>query len=90
MKLVKKELVKDYFSNHWDVTFQQLIKEFKVDKDNFKILQKYLDELEEEGWVKKSSYKDSFEYDPGENYVVWKDDSPPEAKTITNYLNKKK
>ena len=90
MKSLTKTLVKEYFSNHWDVTFDQLINEFKVNKEDIDLLQKYLDELVVEGWVKKSSYKDSFEYDPGENYGLTDDASPPEAQAITDYLNKKK
>jgi hypothetical protein len=90
MKTLTKILVKNYFSNHWDITVQQLTKEFRLDNEGVGLLQKYLDELVNEGWVKKSAYKNSFEYDPGENYKKWEDASPPEAKVVTDYLNKKK
>lgn len=90
MKILTKTLVKEYFSDHWDKTLEQLIKELNVSKENVDLLLKYLDELVTEGWVKKSAYKDSFEYDPGYKYGVWKDGSSPEAKAVTDYLNKKK
>lgn len=89
MKSLTKKLVKKYFSDHWDVTLEQLIKDLNVSKGDKNLLQNYLDELADDGWVKKSAYKDYFEYDPGENHGVWKNDSPPEAKKITDYLNKK-
>ncbi len=90
MKLISKNLIKEYFSDHWDVTFEQLINDLNVNEDDRDSCQKYLEELVEEGWVKKSPYKDSFEYDPGDSYGAWEDASPPEAKAITDYLNKKK
>lgn len=90
MKSLTKRLVKEYFSDHWDVELEQIINDLKVSKVDIDLLQKYLKELIEEGWVKKSAHKDSFEYDPGDNYNVWEDASPTEAKAITDYLNKKK
>jgi hypothetical protein len=90
MKSITKDLIKEYFSDHWDVIFEQLINDLNINENDRNSCQKYLDELVEESWVKKSPYKDSFEYDPGDNYGVWEDASPPDAKAVTDYLNKKK
>ena len=45
--ITKKEL-KGFLEGKWDVTFEQIVKELKVDKREFNIIKKKLEELEED------------------------------------------
>jgi len=64
--ITKKEL-KGFLEGKWDVTFEQIVKELKVDKREFNIIKKKLEELEEDGWIRKSFCGDHKidEYDLG-------------------------
>ena len=68
---VNKEKLIDYLTKNWDVTFEQIIKEFKVSKKDFSNLNKLLEGLEKEGWIEKGLCTEhkQYEYNPVEKPV---------------------
>ena len=74
MNKLTKEQVKNYLTSgdNWDVTEDQLIDDLKVSEDEVEKLHQFLQELEDEDWIKKSEVADGAdEYDPGEKTGFW-------------------
>ncbi len=74
MNKLTKEQVKNYLTSgdNWDVTEDQLIDDLKVSEDEVEKLHQFLQELEDEDWIKKSEVGDGDdEYDPGEKTGFW-------------------
>ena len=64
-----KKKILDYFKKpRFDVTLSELFKELKLNLDDLDFLQYCLDKLAEEGFIKKSSCQDHYEYDLKEKY----------------------
>lgn len=62
-----KEKIIDYFKKPtFDVTLTQLMKYFKLNFEDLNLLEYCLGKLIKEGWVKKSSSLDHYQYNPGE------------------------
>jgi len=63
---ITKEQLKEYLIDNWDVTFEQIVKKFKISKEDFPKVEKFLEELEKEGWIMKSFCGEhkTYEYDP--------------------------
>ena len=62
-----KNKIVEYFKGIYcyDVTLLQLLKDLKLDIKDLDKLEFCLGELVNEGWVKKSSSMNHYEYDPG-------------------------
>jgi len=65
-EILTKEKLKDYLKDKFDVIIDQIFIDLKLVANDLPKLEFYLDELIKEGWIKKSSSLDHFEYDPGE------------------------
>ncbi len=64
IKELKEKIIEFFKSDKcYDVTLSFLTKELKIEDIDF--LNFCLNELVEEGWIKKSISLDHFEYDPG-------------------------
>lgn len=64
----KKKLIEYFKESNYDVTLIDLIEEFKLKDDEINLLRYCLDELSEEGILKKSSSLDYYEYDLKEEH----------------------
>ncbi len=65
---ITKEQLKKYLEGKWDVTFEQIVEDLKIEENDFPKIRKFLEELEKEGWIRKTfclQHK-TYEYDPGE------------------------
>ncbi len=63
-----KEKLKEHFKSTkcFDNTLSYILKELNLKINNLDLLEYCLNELVDEGWVKKSKSLDHNEYDPGE------------------------
>ena len=64
----KKKILTYFKKPRYDVTLSELFKELKLDLEDLNFLQYCLDELADEGIIKKSSCVNYFEYDLSEDY----------------------
>lgn len=67
IKELKEKLI-EYFKSGkgFDISLFHLLKEFNLKLEDLDLLEYCLNELVEEGWIKKSKSLDHNEYDPGE------------------------
>ncbi len=67
MAITKKQL-KEYFDGKFDVTFEDIVKKFELKEKEILKIEKFLEQLEKEGWIHKSycSEHKTYEYDAGE------------------------
>jgi len=57
--------LKDYLRGKHDVTFEQIVKDLKIKKENIDELNKMLEKLEKEKWlIKAKTVEGHYEYDP--------------------------
>lgn len=65
---ITKEQLKEFLKGEWDVTFDQITKDFRIAEDNFPKVKMFLGELEKEGWIRKSFCQEhkTEEFDPSE------------------------
>jgi hypothetical protein len=68
MPKITKEQLKEYLTDNWDVTFDNIVEDLKVEKRDHAYLKKLLAQLVYEGWINESQCLDHkrVEYDPGE------------------------
>ncbi len=68
MTQITKDVLKNFLENKWDVTFDEIVEELKIDKKELDSLNGFLNELERKKWINKSfcHKHNTYEYDPGE------------------------
>lgn len=66
--VITKEQLKEYLEGKWDVTFDQITEDLKLTENEFPKIKEYLEQLEKEGWIRKSfcQQHNTDEYDPAE------------------------
>lgn len=67
LKSLTKEKVKNYLKESFDITFDQILKDLRIEQTQIQEVKNWLEELEKEEWIKKSfcSEHQAEEFDPG-------------------------
>jgi pyrroloquinoline quinone (PQQ) biosynthesis protein C len=67
MEKLTKQQLKSYLKDRWDVQHASIVSELKIEQEDLDVLNTFLSELEEEGFVTKSrcTTHQCDEYDPG-------------------------
>lgn len=65
--MINKQKFKDFLTDERDIRFEDIVDELNISKEKYSNVNKILDELIDERWIRKSKCLDGeFEYDPGE------------------------
>ena len=61
-----KESLKEFLTKRYDVNLDEMVAELGIEHGEMQNLEKWLDELIQEKWIRRSEAANGFEYDPGE------------------------